>query len=121
MNRITQDHITEQTPDGTNLVRDSTGTYVGVTVKVWGPNASAVYLNGIFNGVNSFSKDQDPNLLLQKRGEHWTGFLAGAKPGDTYKFYVVGDDGGGFKRDPYARELTLHPAFPQSDCIVRDP
>jgi predicted carbohydrate-binding protein with CBM48 len=83
MNRITQDHITAQMPDGTNLVRDSAGTYLGVTVKVWGPNASAVYLNGIFNGVNSFSEDQDPNLLLQKRGEYWTGFLAGAKPGDT--------------------------------------
>jgi 1,4-alpha-glucan branching enzyme len=121
MNQITQDHITEQTPNGTNLVRDATGAYVGVTVKVWGPNASAVYLNGIFNGVNSFSKDQDPLLRLQKRGEHWSGFLPGAKPGDTYKFYVVGDDGGGFKRDPYARELTLNPAFPQSDCIVRDP
>ena len=121
MNQITQDHITEQTPNGTNLVKDSTGAYLGVTVKVWGPKASSVYLNGTFNGVNSSTQDQDKNLLLQKRGEYWTGFLAGAKPGDTYKFYVVGDDGGGSKRDPYARELTLKPAFPNSDCIVRDP
>src|SRR5262245_61735853 len=121
MNAITQTHITDQTPDGTNLVFDSTGTPLGVTVRVWGPNASAVFLNGIFSGVNSFVEDQDQNLLLQKRGEYWTGFLAGAKPGDTYKFYVVGDDGGGFKRDPYARELTLTPPFPRSDCIVRNP
>ena len=121
MNRITQDHITQQTSNGTNSVMDSTGTSLGVTAKVWGPGASAVYLNGIFNGVNSFTEDRDPNLLLQKRGEHWTGFLAGAKAGDIYKFFVVGDEGGGFKRDPYARELTLNPPFPQSDCIVRDP
>ena len=121
MNQITQDHITEQTPNGTNLVKDSTGAYLGVTVKAWGPKASSVYLNGTFNGVNSSTQDQDKNLLLQKRGEYWTGFLAGAKPGDTYKFYVVGDDGGGSKRDPYARELTLNPAFPKSDCVVRDP
>jgi len=121
MNRITQDHITDHTPDGTNLVLDAMGKSLGVTVKVWGPNATAVYLNGTFNGVNSRSKDQDPNLLMQKRGEHWTGFMPGAQPGDAYKFFVVGDDGGGFKRDPYARELTLEPTFPESDCIIRDP
>ena len=121
MNQITQDHITEETPLGTNFVKDSTGAYLGVTVKVWGPKASAVYLNGNFNGVTFFTQNQDKSLLLQKSGEFWSGFLAGAQPGDTYKFYVVGDDGGGPKRDPYARELTLNPAFPQSDCIVRDP
>jgi 1,4-alpha-glucan branching enzyme len=121
MNQITQEHITEQTPIGTNLVEDSKKAYLGATVRVWGPNASAVYLNGNFNGATSFTEDVDKKLLLQKRGEYWTGFLAGAKPGDTYKFYVVGDDGGGFKRDPYARELTLNPAFPKSDCILRDP
>ena len=121
MNQITQDHITELTPYGTNLITDSGGAYLGVTVKIWGPSASEVYINGRFNGVNSFTQDQDKNLLLKKRGEDWTGFLAGAKPGETYKFFVVGDDGGGFKRDPDARELTLEPLFPHSDCIVRDP
>src|SRR5215831_2738201 len=107
MNRITQDHIDERTPVGVNLVSDPSGAYLGATVKVWGPKASAVYLNGVFNGVSSLTKDQDLALLLQQRGEFWTGFLSGARPGDTYKFFVVGDDGGGFKRDPYARELTL--------------
>src|SRR5215469_2199624 len=121
MNQITQDHITDQTPDGTNHVKDGAGATLGVAVKVWGPNASEVYFNGDFNGLNSFVKDRDKNLLLQKRGEYWTGFLPGAKPADTYQFYVVGDDGGGLKRDPYARELTLIPAFPQCHCIVRDP
>jgi len=121
MNRITQDHIDERTPVGVNLVSDPSGAYLGATVKVWGPKASAVYLNGVFNGVSSLTKDQDLALLLQQRGEFWTGFLSGARPGDTYKFFVVGDDGGGFKRDPYARELTLVPKFPECDCILRDP
>jgi len=120
MTRITQDHIDAQTPNGTNVVLDSGGSPIGVTVKVWGPNASAVLLNGNFSGVNRFSKDQDPDLLLKKQGEYWVGFLAGVRPGDTYKFFVVGDDGGDFKRDPHARELTLHPPFPHCDCIVRD-
>jgi 1,4-alpha-glucan branching enzyme len=121
MNRITQEHITESTPEGTHVVRDPDGTVVGVTVKVWGPQATAVFLNGRFGGVDAFSADRDPDLRLQKRGEHWTGFLAGARPGDSYKFFVVGDGDSGFKRDPRARELTLSPPFPHSDCIVKDP
>jgi 1,4-alpha-glucan branching enzyme len=47
--------------------------------------------------------------------------------GDRYKFYVVGIGAKGFKRDPYARELTT-PAdfpgtfgFPACDCVVRNP
>ena len=121
INQITQEHITDQTPAGANHLKDGAGNTLGVTAKVWAPNASQVYFNGAFNGLNSFVKDQDKKLLLQKRGEFWTGFLPGGKPADTYQFYVVGDDGGGFKRDPYARELTLHPAFPQCHCVVRDP
>jgi hypothetical protein len=42
MNRITQDHIDARTANGANLVRDSSGVYLGATVKVWGPNAAAV-------------------------------------------------------------------------------
>jgi 1,4-alpha-glucan branching enzyme len=121
MNRVTQDHISDRTADGAAIVVDSAGHNLGVTFKVWGPKARAVFVNGTFNGVNSFSKDQDPDLLMENRGEHWTGFISGAKAGDTYKFFVIGDDGGGSKRDPYARELTLIPPFPACDCIVRDP
>jgi 1,4-alpha-glucan branching enzyme len=121
MNRVTQDHISDRTANGAAIVVDSSGQTLGVTFKVWGPMAAAVFVNGAFNGVNSFSKDQDPDLLMEKHGEHWTGFISGAKAGDVYKFFVVGEDGGGFKRDPYARELTLTPAFPACDCIVRNP
>jgi 1,4-alpha-glucan branching enzyme len=35
----------------------------------------------------------------------------------TYKFYVVGEGSEGFKRDPYARELTME--WPTPDCIIR--
>ncbi len=121
MNRVTQDHISSGTADGATIVVDSSGQALGVTFKVWGPKADSVFVNGAFNGVNSFSKDQDPDLLMEKHGEHWTGFISGAKTGDIYKFFVVGEDGGGFKRDPYARELTLIPAFPACNCIVRNP
>jgi hypothetical protein len=59
MNRVTQDHISDRTADGAAIVVDSAGHKLGVTFKVWGPKARAVFVNGTFNGINSFSKDQD--------------------------------------------------------------
>ena len=45
-----------------------------------------------------------------------------ARPADfAYMFWIDGDASQGPKRDPYARELTLAPAFPGSWCILRDP
>jgi len=52
---------------------------------------------------------------------HWGGFLAGVGDGDAYMFFVEGIGNEGWKRDSYARELTLSPAFPDNQCVVRDP
>jgi 1,4-alpha-glucan branching enzyme len=115
-------HISYNTPMGANLHAN------GATFRVWAPDAKAVYVNGVFGGANLFRQDTDPGLLLHKNGDgRWTGFLDSVKEGDRYKFYVVGKGAKGFKRDPYARELTT-PAdfpgtfgFPYCDCVVRDP
>ena len=55
------------------------------------------------------------------RGRDMGGFLDGAGDGLQYLFWVDGEASQGPKRDPYARELTLTPAFPASYCILRDP
>jgi 1,4-alpha-glucan branching enzyme len=47
---------------------------------------------------------------------YWSGFVADAAEGDTYRFYVVGAGSSGYKRDPYARELANDPAFPFPVC-----
>jgi len=119
---ITQDHINFNTPMGANLIAN------GATFRVWAPNAQAVYVNGVFEGANFFRQDTDPGLLLQRNNDgRWTGFLAGVREGDRYKYYVVGRGGKGFKRDPYARELTTPADFPGSfsfpdcDCVIRNP
>ena len=66
---------------GANLFAD------GATFRVWAPDATAIYINGVFSGMNAFRKDTDPGLLLQKNGDgRWTGFLDGVKEGDRYKF-----------------------------------
>ena len=55
----------------------------------------------------------------------WVGFLPGIGEGDPYLFFIRGDvDGdtsGDWKRDPFARELSREPDFPNSFCLVRDP
>jgi 1,4-alpha-glucan branching enzyme len=117
-----QDHITSTTPMGANLVGG------GATFRVWAPAAEAVFVNGRFEGVDRFPEDADPALQLVKDGnDFWAGFIPGVHAGDRYKFFVVGRGAPGFKRDPYARELTTPQDFPGTlefpacDCVVRDP
>ena len=116
---LPQNNINSSTPLGATLVAG------GATFKVWGPLAQAVFLNGQFGGVSKWNMAANPDLLLAKDGSgYWTGFLAGVAEGDLYKYYVVGQPGGstGYKRDPYARELTASTSFPVGvNCIVRSP
>jgi 1,4-alpha-glucan branching enzyme len=115
---LAQTSIDSNTPMGANLVAG------GATFKVWAPTANGVYLNGEFSGTARWTKDTDPTLLLTKDSSsgYWTGFLPGVVDGDLYKYYVVGETGGtaGYKRDPYARELTDSATYPVPDnCIIR--
>jgi len=114
---LSQSNINASTPMGATLIPG------GATFKVWAPLAQAVYLNGTFSGAANWSRNTNPNLLLsQDASGYWTGFLSGVLDGDLYKYYVVGQQGGsvGYKRDPYARELTPSTTFPFGvNCIVR--
>jgi 1,4-alpha-glucan branching enzyme len=114
---LSQSSITSNTPMGATLVPG------GATFKVWAPSAQAVYLNGLLGGAADWSTNTNPDLLLTEDATgYWTGFLAGVRDGDLYKYYVVGQPSGsvGYKRDPYARELTASTTFPFGvNCIVR--
>ncbi len=110
---LSQSQIEDKTPLGANLAPGG-----GATFRTWAPAASAVYLVGPFNGWTI--KDEDFQLVQDARGV-WSGFLAGAAEGTEYKFYVVGTGSEGYKRDPYARELSLQPTFPSSNGVVRAP
>lgn len=104
---VTQQHITPSTPMGVTLVQG------GATVRVWAPRAQDVFVCGDFN---EWVRD-DTSRLARRPDGRWTGFIPGATDGQVYKFYVVGDGSEGFKRDPYARELTS--TWPNPDCIIR--
>jgi 1,4-alpha-glucan branching enzyme len=114
MTSMSQARIGAGTPMGANLVEG------GATFKVWAPAASAVYVNGVFGGKADWSQDQSDKLLVKDGRGYWTGFVPGAADGDEYKYYVLGKGSRGFKRDPYARELTPSTQFPLGvHCILR--
>src|SRR5579862_2147107 len=106
-----QNNIDANTPMGANLVPE------GCTFRTWAPRANAVYVGGPFTNWQTQAAAQ----LVSLGGGHWGGFIPDVTDGTEYKFYVSGQGSEGWKRDPYARELSATPAYPQSNCIIRDP
>jgi len=110
---ISQVNISPDTPMGANLEGGG-----GATFRAWAPLANAVYINGTFGGAAM--SGQSANLLLAKDANgYWTGYVAAAQEGDPYRFWVEGPGGKGYKRDPYARELSPAGAFPNCDSLIR--
>jgi 1,4-alpha-glucan branching enzyme len=107
MGRVTLDHVHSGTPMGANLVAG------GATFRVWAPNAHEVHVLGEFIG---WTPSDDTRLLPAGQG-YWWGFVPGSQDRQHYKFWIVGEDGGGWKRDPYARELD----WGAGECVLRKP
>ena len=110
---LSQRFISDATPSGANLVAG------GATFRVWAPRATAVYLHGTF-GSKLYDQLSEERLLAESGG-YWTGFQEGARDGDPYRFWVVGQGSSGYKRDPYGRELAPASAFPNCFGILRAP
>lgn len=111
---MSQANVSAQTPMGANLFGG------GATFRAWAPAAVAVYVNGEFGGVSSWMKAASDAMLMKRDDDGcWSGFVPDAQDGDPYLFYVVGTGTSGYKRDPYARELTVDPAFPNCNCVIR--
>jgi 1,4-alpha-glucan branching enzyme len=111
-------HVDRATPMGGNLVAG------GATFRIWAQRANAVYLieEPQLAAIGQVGWQPREDDRLEDLGDHsWGGFLAGAEDGYQYMFWVDGAGGSGPKRDSYARELTLDPAFPDSFCILRSP
>jgi 1,4-alpha-glucan branching enzyme len=79
--RITQEHISNETPMGANLVAN------GATFRLWAPGAEKVYVIGDFNAWTPSA----PWLLQTRPGGHGAGFLPEVNDGTLYKFWVQGE------------------------------
>ncbi len=104
-----QQHIDPNTPMGANLVPG------GCTFRVWAPRAQKVHVGGSFNN----DRHDEADLLVKDANGYWAGFVPGVQDGDEYRFFVVGDGGAGWKRDPRARELSTAQPYPNCRCVVR--
>jgi 1,4-alpha-glucan branching enzyme len=109
---LSQSNILPTTPMGANLVNG------GATFRVWAPRATAVYVNGIFQGAPRTGQTSDLRMTQDASG-YWTGFIPGAQDGDLYHFWVDGAGSSGYKRDPYAREMAEDSRFPTCSCLIR--
>ncbi len=96
----------------------------GAGFRTWAPGASAVF---VVAGARlaaaqapGWRPDQQDALASLGDGS-WGGFVAGLRAGEPYMFFIDGAGSAGWKRDPFARELTIAPAFPDSFCVARDP
>jgi 1,4-alpha-glucan branching enzyme len=109
--------IDQTSPMGANLMQGGTG------FRTWAPNARMVSViagAALAAAGPGFSPAASDNMAPLGDGT-WGGFLAGLGDGDVYMFFVEGVGGSGWKRDSFARELTLTPAFPTCYCVVCDP
>lgn len=75
-----------------------TGKTKGVTFRVWAPNAKSVSVVGDFNGW-----DVAKSIMQKISSGVYELFIENVFEFDSYKYYVVSQDGKGvFKADPYA-------------------
>jgi 1,4-alpha-glucan branching enzyme len=109
-----QQYVKEGTPLGATLVNG------GATFRCWAPAANAVYVALTTPLAEQPWHARESQRLVPDAHGFWGGFFPGVKEGDSYCFYVIGEGSEGFKRDPYARELSFHD-YPNCACIVRSP
>ncbi len=79
----------------------------GVVFKVWAPGAASAHVRGTFNGWGTANQ-------MQRDGEHFVEFVAGAQPGHMYKYYFNG------VWKPDARGRRLNP-IDNDNTFVIDP
>ncbi len=104
---------------GSTPYHDTSGT--GVTFRVWAPNATSVYVPGVFN---NWSTTATP-LAKEYSNSVWTGAwsadVTSASPGQQYKYYINYSGGSVWKHDPRARLVTYSGSASGANDIIYDP
>jgi len=114
------ENITDTTPMGGNLLPSG----AGATFRVWAPMAQKVSVCWQFEKQSDGSWAHLREGVMTKRDDDtWVGYVPRLVGGSRYMFYVEGPEGGttGFKRDPFARDLTDEPMWPDCQCLLYNP
>lgn len=72
----------------------------GCAFRVWAPNADFVSVIGSFNDW-----DPDKNPLAREEGGTWSGHVAEAKEGDSYRYHIRRGDESFTRPDPQGRAM----------------
>jgi len=103
---------------GSTPYDDASG--MGVTFRVWAPNATSVYVPGTFN---SWSTTATPLVQEQTNGAVdgiWSADVSGVTAGSEYKYYI-NNNGAIWKHDPRSRWVTAAGTASGANDIVYDP
>jgi len=73
----------------------------GTTFRVWAPNADSVHVVGDFN-----KWDERANPLTHEADGYWSTDVAGARPGQEYKYLITNGEQKLHRLDPYSRQVT---------------
>ena len=104
---------------GSTPYHDASGT--GVTFRVWAPNATSVTTPGAFN---SWSTTATPLAEEQSNGLPtgvWSADVAGASPGQQYKYYITYNGSSNYKHDPRSRWVVNAGGGSGNNDIIYDP
>ena len=111
---LSQANIDDKTPLGANVVADG-----WTHLPHMGAQCGGCVLGGLIQRLErSRTRPSGSSRTARASGPASS---PSAGDGAEYKFYVDGTGSEGYKRDPYARELSLDPPFPNSNCVVRKP
>lgn len=81
-----------------------------VTFRVWAPFARAVDITGVFN-------EWGRNPMLNEGDGYWVADVAGAQPGQEYKYVIHTDKGEISRNDPRALHVTTN----KGNSVIVDP
>jgi 1,4-alpha-glucan branching enzyme len=84
-----------------NLGMGSIVGEVGVTFRVWAPNANRIFVMGSFNDW----KDDEYEMEHENDG-YWAVHVKSASEGDEYRYIIHNGEMKLSKNDPYARKMT---------------
>ena len=98
---------------------DGSGT--GVTFRVWAPNATSIFVPGIFNGWSTTANPLSKELTNGSWTGVWSGDIANAANGQEYKYYINNNGGSVWKHDPRARLVTYSSSSAGANDIIYDP